>query len=489
MTRANYSTAIIPDLGILYRTHDGSMIALRDIWLKEFNRQAGELKLPAGIWFTCGLESGYPLFKPSIDHILPTDGWLGILIGEIASEWGLDPTRKIHHLQLICWVLKRILCLTFLVINASSQKRIEREYLQEDIQFILMSPSLYKVINQHQLGLKKQEKKRHCMVPPMKVDPVLFGPVAYKSSIESRYDQPITTCARFPRLAYVSDLARMPLPREGRWKKIQFVEPGMNLTPDYISNLSKIDLPILCYGKFIPKTQCTYPWDLTWHKGMGRQVAYTFKEVEILMEYGSFRIESFFAGPGWDKSTSANFYQVRSLDELARICGGAKFAKMSWSAGIVAQSLFHGSVVYSCMLNQPSSCKFAWLAAEDRIRMLPLIKLLIQKGASILSACGGEVKFQLPLESTEMKKIASEFSALGVTLSVCQQGNSKEHQGDYRYGVGKFLGPSGRQSLQYLIHNRLGKWLWRYDSLIGLPPEEKETRFNALCTNLENHHA
>ena len=487
MTRNNSNPAIIPDPGILYRIHDGSMIALRDRWFKEFNPQSEELKLPTGIWFTCGLESGNPLFKPTIDHLLPADGWFGITIGEIASEWGLNPIRKIHHLQLICWILKRILCLSFLTINAISQKRIDKEFLQDDIQFILMSSSLYKVINLHQQGLEKQGKKLHRMVLPAKVDPVLFGPIAVKSSIERCSDQPIT-CARFPRFAYVSDLARIPLPCEGRWKKIQFAEPDRNLTPDYISNLSKIDLPILCYGKFIPKTQGIYPWNLTWYKVKDRQVAYTFKEVEFLMEYGSFRIESFFAGPGWDKSTSANSHLVRSLDELARICGGTKFAKMSWSAGIVAQSLFHGSVVYPCM-QQPSSCKFSWLAAEDRIRMIPLIKLLIQKGASILSACGGEVRFQLPLESTEMKEIASEFSALGVTLSVCQKGNGGEQQWDYRNGVGKFMGSSGRQNLQYLIHNRLGKWLWRYDSLIGLPPEEKEARFNALCTDLGNHHA
>ncbi len=488
MTGTNSSTTIIPDPGILYRTHDGSMIALRNRCFREFNPQSGELKLPTGIWFTCGLEPGNPLFKPTIDHILPAEGWFGITIEEIASEWGLSPTRKIHHLQLIIWILKRILFLSFLMINASSQKRIDKEFLLEDIQCILMSPSLYKVINQYQQGLQKQEKKLHRIIPLTKVDPVLFRPVVVRSSNERCSDQPIIS-ARFPRLAYVSDLARMPLPREGSWKKIQFAEPGRNLTPDYISNLSKIDLPILCYGKFIPKTQGSYPWGLTWQKGKSRQVAYTFKEVEFLMEYGSFRIESFFAGPGWDKSTSANSHLVRSLDELVRICGGTKFAKMSWSAGIVAQSLFHGSVVYSCMLNQPSSCKFAWLAAEDRIRMMPLIKLLIQKGASILSACGGEIRFQLPLESTEMKEIASEFSARGVTLSVCQKGNGGEQRWDGRNEVGKFMDPSGRRNLQYLIHNRLGKWLWKYDSLIGLPLEEKEARFNALCNDLDNHHA
>ncbi|MDE2739942.1 MAG: hypothetical protein OXH47_10500 [Paracoccaceae bacterium] len=488
MTRTNSSTASFPDPGILYRTHDGSVIALRDRWFREFNPQSGELKLPTGIWFTCGLEPGNPLFKPTSDHILPTDGWFGITIGEIASEWGLNPIRKIHHLQLIFWILKRILLLSFLMINASSQKRIGREFLLDDIQCMLMSPTLYKVINQHQQGLQKQEKKLHRIIPPMKVDPVLFRPVVDKYSNQRCSDQPIT-CARFPRFAYVSDLASMPLPREGSWKKIQFVEPGRNLTQDYISHLSKIDLPILCYGKFIPKPQCSYPWDLTWQKGMGRKVVYTFKEVEILMEYGSFRIESFFAGPGWDKSSSANSYLVRSLDELTRICGGAKFANLSWSANIVAQSLFQGCVVYSCMRNQPLSSKFAWLVAEDRIRMLPLLKLLIQKGASIFSACGGEVRFQLPLESTEMKEIASEFSALGVTLSVCQKGNSREQRWDDRNGVNKFMDYPGRQSLQYLIHNRLGKWLWRYDSLIGLPPEEKEARFNALCIDLGNHHA
>lgn len=488
MTEINSSTSIIPDPGILYRTHDGSIIALRDRWYREFNPLSGELKLPTGIWFTCGLEPGNQLFKPTIDHILTADGWFGITIGEIASEWGLNPNREIHHLQLIRWILKRILLLSFLMINASSQKRIDREYLLDDIQCILMSPSLNKIINQQQQGLQKQEKKLHHIISLTKVDPVLFRPVVDRSSNERCSDQSIT-CARFPRLAYVSDLARMSLPREGSWKKIQFAEPGRILTQDYLSDLSKIDLPILCYGTFIPKTQGSYPWDLNWHKGKSRQVAYTFKEIGFLMEYGSFRIESFFAGPEWDKSTSANSHLVRSLDELVRICGGTKFAEMSWSAGIVAQSLFHGSAVYSCMLNQPSNCKFAWLAAEDRFRMMPLIKLLIQKGASILSACGGEVRFQLPLESTEMKEIASEFSALGVTLSVYQKGNGCEQRWDDRYGVGRFMDPSGRQSLQYLIHNRLGKWLWRYDSLIGLPPEEKETQFNALCTDLDSHHA
>ncbi len=488
MTGTNSSTAIISDPGILYRAHDGSVIALRDKWFREFNPQSGELKLPTGIWFTWGLEPGNSLFEPTIDHILLADGWFGITIGEIASEWGLYPTREKHHLQLIFWILKRILFLSFLTINASSQKRIDREFLLDDIQCFLMSPSLYKVINQHRKGLQRQEKKLHRINPPTKVDPVLFRPVVDRSSNERCSEQPISR-ASFPRLAYVSELARLPLPREGSWKKIQFVEPGRNLTSDYISNLSKIDLPILCYGKFIPKTLGTYPWDLTWLKGKGRQVAYTFKEVEFLMGYGSFRIESFFTGPGWDKSTSANSHLLRSLDELARICGGTKFANLSWSANIVAQSLFHGSIVYSCMLNPLSNRKYAWLAAEDRIRMMPLIKLLIQKGASILSACGGEVRFQLPLESTEMKKIASEFSALGVTLSVCQKDNGGEQRWDYRNEVGKFMGPMGRQNLQYLIHHRLGKWLWRYDSLIGLSPEEKEAQFNALCNDLDNHHA
>lgn len=174
MTGNNSSTAIIPDPGILYRIHDSSMIALRDRWFKEFNPQSGELKLPTGIWFTCGLESGNPLFKPTIDHLLPADGWFGITIEEIASEWGLNPTREIHHLQLICWILKRILCLSFLTINASSQKQIDKEFLLDDIQCILMSPTLYKVINQHQQGLQKQEKKLHHIIPPTKVDPVLF---------------------------------------------------------------------------------------------------------------------------------------------------------------------------------------------------------------------------------------------------------------------------------------------------------------------------
>lgn len=487
MNRINSSTAIIPEPGILYRTQKGSMIVLRNRWFKEYNPQSGDLNIPTGIWFTCGLKPGNLLFEPSIDHILPSDDWLGITIGEIAYEWGLDPTRQIHHLQLICWILKRILFLSFLMINTSTQKRIVREFMLDDIRRILMSPSLYKVISQHQKGLLKKEKNLYHKFPPMKLDPVLFGPLANRSSNGRCPDQPIT-CARYPRFAYVSELARMPLPCEGSWKKIQFA-PGRNLTPDCISSLSKIDLPILCLGKFIPKTQCTYPWNLTWQMGTDRQVAYTFKEVKILMAYGSFRIESFFAGSGWDESTSANSYLVRSLEELARICGGTKFANMSWSAGIVAQSLFHGSVVYPCMLNQPLFSKFAWLAAEDRIRMLPLIKLLIQKGAYIFSSCGGEVRFQLPLESSEIKEIASEFSAQGFTLSACQKGHGREQQRDYRIGVGKFMGPSGRQSLQYLIHHRLGKWIWRYDSLIGLPPKEKETRFNTLCTDLDNHHA
>lgn len=159
MTGTKSSKAIIPDPGILYRTHDGSVIALRDRWIREFNPQSGELKLPTGIWFTWGLEPGNSLFKPTIDHILLADGWFGITIGEIASEWGLYPTREIHHLQLILWILKRILLLSFLMINASSQKRIDREFLLDDIQCILMGPSLYKVINQHQQGLQRQEKK------------------------------------------------------------------------------------------------------------------------------------------------------------------------------------------------------------------------------------------------------------------------------------------------------------------------------------------
>ena len=490
MNKVNSKEAMIPNPGIIFKPSDEKILAYDSSSDGKVELHSNLCNLPPGIWFTDGVGMNELLFEPSKNHYLLADDWLGISIKEIAGEWGLNLTKEMHHYRLICWILKRILLLTCLILKTQSKRGETDTGWLGDNRLFLSSPSLYKAINRQSYRLEIQRPRTNGISPWELEGLTLFGSVGKKVLNPNGTNPPIFS-AKYPRFPYLSKLAHLPVPRQGKWNKIKITEKNTELTPENEKRLGHFDEPVICFGKFNPRTNLTHPWVREWINGEGSfgRTAFTLKEIQILREYGTFLVENILVGSGWEKPTSSNSTLVRYLEYLVRICGGTGYAKSSWTAGIIAQSLFQGIAVYSSIQNQSNPHYYAWMAAEDRIRMLPIIKVLNNYNIRIVSACGGVVRFHAPMEDLVLEQLRKKFSTIGVALTCSQVPTFRKTELPDGESLRQFRGSKGSQRLQFLIHYGLGKWLWRYDSLIGLNSDAKEVQLVDLNSRIANRYA
>ena len=485
MNKAIEQKGELPLVGLIYKSNDGEIKAWHSRLAGEVKLQPRLFALPPGIWFTDEVGTNELMFEPAPNHYLVTEHWLGISIREIAGEWGINPATHSEFQRLICLILQRILLLIGLLCMSRDNKGQSGQGLLDDIYQLVARPSLYKAINQHTCQGKMQGTAPRAME-----DLTLFGSFGNGLLPKSGTMLPIMR-ASYPSYSYMSKLARLPIPCQGRWKQSKLVEKYTALTRDHENELGLRKVPVIICGKFNPSNNLNPPWVNEWIYGAGNfgRTAFTLNEVKILRVYGTVLVEKILVGTGWVKPTSSNSTLVRNLVRLVRLYGGTELVKSSWTAEFVSQALFHGIAVYDSIQNRSKHPKLAWLAAEDRIRMLPIIKMLHATNLPIVSAIGGVVRFYTPMEDWDQAQLRREFSAMGVTLTSAPAQPADASSVFARASPGWGRGSSGQERLQFLMHNGLGKWLWRYDTILGLPPEERAGRLAELNSRFDHHYA
>ncbi len=475
--------------GIIFKSADERLWAQTDTLSYKLNSKTGLLNLPPGIWFLNVLEAKTILYGDFDCHVLLAADWLGISIDEIAAEWGLNPAMGESQYRMMSWILNRILLLTCMLFKMQYGFRLtNKEWMEEFIPELTSSTSILQAINRQFFYRDHKQLRGYGLAPQVMEDLTLFGRFGTLTPKLENADLPVMT-ASFPRFYYLNKLARMHMPIEGKWRKINLDRSSVELTNARFRLLEKIKEPLILFGKFNLENNLILPWVNSWLSSPGKlgRTAFTFKEVKILRQYGTFLVESIFVGPGWQKLSPLGSNYLLSFDQLGSICGGVKYAKASWTAAIIAQFLFQGLAYNSLHRNKGNS--YAWMAAEDRIQMLPIIDILHAKNYTVLSAAGGVIKFLGPKDIAGLNQLGNELATMGVALTYTQRHKLKEKGLDLDDGLKQFKGPRGSQKIQYLMHHGKGDWLWKYDSLIGLMACEKRICFNALNKSLENFHA
>lgn len=290
-------------------------------------------------------------------------------------------------------------------------------------------------------------------------------------------DSEIRLDFRFPRLSYAMKMSAVCAPVDADWQKA-IRQEGVS-EEEFIREVLKIDRPAIFRALFEYDRDVHPRWlgDMIGHKEGTDRTRFVISEMAGVPEIGK-QIQSALISKGGTAETVVSTL----LEDLAESFGGAEYANLSWTAGLIAENIIAAPHRAGRTNNAAVSGEQVWLAAQDRMLMAPLMRALTEAGCLIASARGGRVSVLCPKAPEVIVAATSLAWDHGAFLPMGQANQLRAlHNIDLPTERSAFLGGDSDYLVAVANHRGDKKVLWGLDGICDAQtPKERKKAAEAI---------
>lgn len=401
------------------------------------------------------------------DLQLTLSGWMRIELQQAAEEWGFPKAATdLQTAEMLATVMERVLRVSLEAIQGS--RMAKNVNVTTILKRILRSPSLATglrniVSNAMDATAPKQNKVRRAISETM----VYGASNTYAQSCEEK--EMLLTC-RIPRVTHAYRVSREKVPEAGQWQKVTLSE-GASIE-EVLPQMKAVGRPMVLYGtaKQLPGQSHEY-YDL-WVKPNNsaiKRLAYTLEEVEALLPRYTFTDFEIFVAPGWKSSITGHL-----IDCLLQSTGGRKVASASWSVGVAAENILCAGMRragFKAEDTQPPESP--WLLVHDRLAMREPVEMLLDSGATFVSAYAGGITVKVAKDPEIISMMCNIMWDAGLVVSV---GTARKlsKMGVHLPAEAQTFGGAQEDAFSAIpSHSGKRNIIWRLDEIIDQPPGER----------------
>ena len=409
----------IPNLGMIVSAPDGRITIVDEILGVSTSSSEKPPDVPGGVWMTnLSPSSASTIGKSSPNAIVLADGWAGVSWDMLLEEWGFATGASAAAVGHLFRVFERVVSLSL----QAAMRTVQQPSVGGDLAFDLLSrSSLAAGLNDIVHDCPRRQSKLSLTMAAVTRELHLCGIWNTRTSGHSS-DADMTMRAFCPRVGYARTIARKALPGGARWYGVAGERLVGPLTVELVSELGRLNRPIIVKGVFQRHERPVPSWLRLWFAGSpgiyGR-TCLTLEEAELVLPYGSFLVQEAIAGLRW-QDPDGDCGLSRNLKDLFSVCGGAGPAQLSWSSGVAAEN-FLRSRLHHPFGNEISHLpENAWLAAHDRIAMIPAIEAIDVAGGRVVSAHAGSIIFRIDKDMEAISRLAASLWKQGFLFPMRQ---------------------------------------------------------------------
>ncbi len=467
----------LPEIGICLTGQEGRAVVATRSRAIETDGQAWNSLPRNGIWLTDlpfgELTESWP---GSLGGHVRSDGWIGLEWRQILAEWGLRMPIEGRQARALAAMMNRVVAMGI----SAAETLGCRPRAEIDSAELLVSrqQSLSSVLRVFIRGRLESTRPVQLALHEASRDLHLFG----ISGVSARgLDRRLAFTFVRSRVAHASMLAGSGTPSPGAWQRVELQDPPVVLSCELLSELEGLNRPVIVSGGFQPFTLVLPSWVRSWlagySGGFGRQ-SFILEEVRLLRSYGEFCIRDAFVGPGW-RQPSASLL-TGFVAGLGSACGKARIARLSWSAGLAAENLFHALAGRPEEFDRSFSFESGWVAAQDRIAAVPAIQAAEACGAVLVRSQGSQLCLAVRDSREAILELIRSLWKLGWWPAGGLRGTLAELVG----GPGEFGGGSEDWSIAIVMRDGLDGIAGALDRLHGRPARLRREQEKLLLGQL-----
>lgn len=368
-------------MGAIVIGEDHSWSARRDDGTS-YDGQGAFRRLDTGFWVNnLPFEESRQTFVGALARTVRSDGWWRMGCADILAEWGasaLPVAGRANLLSLVYGRMSRMLM--------SSLELRDPERADSDWSALCRAGSLA-------TGISTVFNSDSGRGLPLESEMIEHFDKARQTGIYVRTgelpEENIHLEWRFPRHAYVSRLLSLDVPASAIWKRARRRE-GTSAA-QFLEEVIASARPALMRAFVSPDDERDRDWIAAFASTGGGERSRFLPQELVALKGVDMEIESALVGEGWERPVMAE-----AFDLVVRAAGGAHAAALSWSAGLLMENVLIAPHRAGRRKGDHVTGESLWLSAMDRVLTLPLVRILDEHGARILSARSGRVQVSVP---------------------------------------------------------------------------------------------
>ena len=488
--RAVSTSVSNPGAGVILKWPGGRIVVIRHGAVHILTDRATFDQLPRGFWLSnLPWHSARSLCdKDGFRHV-HEDGWIGITTADMLEEWGCQIRQDQKVAQELGRCQSRVVRLADSIAAQVGDWQAAKNSPASETVSLLSGTSLTSGLGREIYRQMKTPRTDRVKMLDMQNELKSVGVIGLRSTTYLPGSRGHAAMA-YPAVAYLERLASQPVPRSGLWRRQASEDVGKEINDKILDRMASTGHPIVLRGKFESNDLMLQPWLNSWLSGQCRlfgRRSFIVDEIRILKQFGRFRLDEVVQGPGWT-SPGGHAVLADCSELLASFCGGRLLALNSWSAGVVASAIVRAALCFP-LKPRRQIMQTAWLAAYDRIAMLPALQVLDKLDITLVSAVGGRIEYVAPDCASTRARLASRMWSLGiVTTSDVASERWGQMNGEHRrfrdYG-----GPA--DAAPKVVAARCGRpeLLWSLDRLLDSGRDRREDNPRNVLARLVSEHA
>ena len=472
-----------PKIGLLVSAPDGGATVVDEVRGVRTIPSHGLPTLDGGVWVTNLKPSDVcaaPVSSP--DAKVLADGWIGLSWDNLLEEWGFASSASALAAGRLHRIFGRVVSLSLRAVMKPSNLAFENR----DIALELVSGSSLAAGIDRVAGAARPLGALNSSVAEVMRDLHLCG--IWNPQPRSRRERGELTLRTYhPRVGYAWAISRKALPDGAQWFRVGGGEPAETLSVNMMSELEKLDRPVVVKGVFQRNAAPVPSWLRCWFAGSSGiygRTCLTLEEAGLVRPFGRFLVREVYAGSRWARSDNDSGLRGR-LVRLLKACGGSRPAELSWSAGLAAKNFLLVGLHQPFGRDVPHEPGWAWLAAHDRIAMIPVIEAIDSAGGRVVSAHAGSVGFQIRKDADAISSLAASLWRLGYLFPMSQANRLRQLGAAIPIDGNEYAANGNQRTLAVAIHRCRRGPLWHLDSVMDAPVRERSSRSRPAALAVE----
>ena len=155
----------------------------------------------------------------------------------------------------------------------------------------------------------------------------------------------------------------------------------------------------------------------------------------------------------------------------------------AWSAGAVASALTRAALCFP-LRPRRQVMEVAWLAAYDRIAMLPALQELDNLNITLISAVAGRIEYVVPECVSTRARLASRMWKLGIvtTADVASERWGQKNGEDRK--LSDYGGPADAAPMIVATRSGRPELLWNLDCILDSGRDQREVKLRDFIARL-----
>lgn len=395
------------------------------------------------------------------------DAWMRMRTDMIFGSWGLSDLPLDKSVSLVSHINARVFRLLQEVLERDGE--VHKYEVKPQVDQICSSSSLSIGINSLLAPRLLLTRPAESMAQKVLDEAMTVGMLFPRPRFDP--ENMLSLSFTFGRISYALRVCKDNVPAARAWQTA--TRPDALSSEAFVAELSARKLPTVLRGSYTSTPLQTNEYFDVFAKGdpskLSRRTRFTLEEVEAVGSRMQGDFNAVYVGSAWTRSSIHGV-----LEELVDVCGGPVAAGVSWSAGLLADNILNAAFRKSQALPSAANGESVWLAARDRIAMLPAISALIDAGAAIDRAAGGVIQVKVSQEPELLMSVLQVAWEEGLSLSL------EDAQNIAKMGIHV---PADRETyggndvdyiLAALAHQGKRNAMWKLDGVVDKPQRERE---------------